>query len=233
MSTLQALTSRARSPRALRLARTVAGAALALAAGAACAVPAQTWNLSNELRLNLDSPNPTNPYGAWTYMYAPLAQVHSGYQNYTPMPDFAPACWDGTTHCWRVNSLNSALPAVWVDDVTELEGTASETAGVPVLHPGPLHAAIVRWTSPVTAMVKVVGRFTDIDANGGDGVGWFIDRNGVTLHQGSAWNAVGPMFAFSVHVNVGQTLDFIVESGPAHDFYNDSTQLDVLIAAQP
>src|SRR5207248_945557 len=43
------------------------------------------------------------------------------------------------------------------------------------LHPGPASGGVLAWRSPVAATVRVTGRLTDADPNGGDGVAWVLD----------------------------------------------------------
>jgi hypothetical protein len=211
--------------------RTFVAASIAISALAtvapASAGTAQTWNLSNDMRLDVAGTNPDN---TWKYMAGPMASLNS--QNtFTPLGVFSDPCGGlAGRRCWTPSVADYDL-TIWVNDTTQ----GYEDAGMPMMHPGTQNAAVVRWTSPVAGKISVLGRFSDVDAACGDGIQWYIKRNNAILQQGTLDNigtGDGRVFSFNTTVSVNQNLNFIVTAGSAQDVSCDSTQLDVLIAHQ-
>ncbi len=196
--------------------------------GMAHAAPALSWNLSRDLMLNTVG---NNPDGVWTYMSSATPHVESTYQ---PMLSFSQPCpFSTATRCWRTNSGTD--PTVLISDISQQILTFPAQAAVPIIHPGPTSAVIVRWTSPVTGTVKVRGRFSDIDSACGNGVKWFLDKGNTILLNGSLVNTGsgdGITFAQTTTVLTGDSLYFIVNRGANNDYVCDSTELDVLITHQ-
>lgn len=100
---------------------------------------------------------------------------------------------------------------------------------------------VLRWTSPIRGPIKILGRFSDMDNGGGDGVRWKIMKNGVTFAGSNGSGAVawaggsgdGDVFLLTTSVAINDTIDFVVDAGPNNDHFYDTTDLDVLITALP
>ncbi len=76
------------------------------------------------------------------------------------------ASWRGAEPC----------PCLFVN--TNEQPVAFQTVKQPArsiaLHPGPKGAVVLAWQSPIDGVVSISGRVEDIDASGGDGVGWSL-----------------------------------------------------------
>lgn len=181
------------------------------------------WNAAAEFS---DSANPapdhdTNP-GVWSYLEGPISggQVPSGYVLMS----------DAGANVWRSAAPDGfGTPAIQ-RPTTEL-----------VVHPAADRYAIVGWKSPITGTVPVSGSVTDVDANCGDGVAWWINQGATNLASGSIANGGTQAFSAgtggsgltSVAITAGDVLYFIVGPGStgstAH--FCDSTGIDVTIGS--
>ncbi|TDM08825.1 MAG: hypothetical protein C4K60_05465 [Ideonella sp. MAG2] len=102
------------------------------------------------------------------------------------------------------------------------------------LHPSPTQTAIVRWTSPVTGSIQMLGRFSHVNTCS-DSVRYYVYKNSGLLFSGTLQNlgsGSGKTFYKSLTVNLGDKLSYIVDAGPNGNHYCDSTDLDVLITQQ-
>jgi hypothetical protein len=97
-------------------------------------------------------------------------------------------------------------------------------------HPGLTLGAMRRWTAPQAGSIRVTGTVRDGDTRGGDGVGFVIRKNGSVLWQQTIanGNTTGVSFNLALSVAQNDTLDFIVNRGPANNSW-DSTQYDAVI----
>jgi hypothetical protein len=203
--------------------------------GPAMAGSAQSWNLSRDMYLDATVSHPvTQSDGVWSFMYT----ASPGVANYQMLSDFQTLSLSrGSAWIWRDANV-SPEPAVWVNDVTQPSATGSSQAGVPHLHPAPNAEAVVRWHSPITGTIRLLGRFSAVDRGVGDGVTWRIVHNGMTtpLAQGSVQNTAagnGDVFHIkNIAVTRGDSLYFVVNAGPHHDSNSDTTDLDVIITTQ-
>lgn len=201
--------------------------------GMAHAAPALSWNLSRDLMLNTVG---NNPDGVWTYMWSATPHQEATYQ---PLGSFTQPCNFGvgtfaSTRCWRDANSNFE-PDVYISDISQQILSFPAQAAVPMIHPGPTSAVIVRWTSPVAGTIKVQGRLSDIDPGCGNGVKWFIDKGNAILTSGTVVNTgagEGKTFAQTTTVANGESIYFIVNRGANNDHICDTTELDVLITHQ-
>ena len=215
----------------------VACALAASSMGSAVAGPALSWNLSRDMFLSatgISQPQGVNPVGAWTFMHGPYPSQL--------LPTFQSPCASSfpTNRCWR-DATSNLEPSVFINELTQMVGTAFEDAAMPKMHPAPTSPVVVRWTSPIKGRIQMLGRFSDADHGSfgslGDGVTWKIVKNGVTAGPFGATNSTsitgdGDTFYWQVSVKPGDVIDFIVEAGPNQDYFYDTTELDVLITAQ-
>jgi hypothetical protein len=98
------------------------------------------------------------------------------------------------------------------------------------MHPATDRVAIVAWKSPLNAIVRITGAFTDIDPNCNNGILWSIDKGSQRLAFGDIPNGGAQSFDLpTVSISKGQALYFIVD--PKYgDYACDTTMLDLTIA---
>jgi hypothetical protein len=107
------------------------------------------------------------------------------------------------------------------------------------MHPGPTNGVVLAWKSPVDATVKITGRLSDADPNGGDGIAWILDhrRSGVFKELASGDIANGGAQKLgegkvavplgSVEVKSGDRLELLVL--PKENHYYDTTIVELTI----
>lgn len=190
------------------------------------ATPAYSWNLSRDLL----TPPATNPDGAWTFMESTNASP-TLLTAYTPIA--GPVVTSPTLEYWQ--GMQGGLIGVPLTTTAQPPPAVNQVHGVPLLHPGSGTHVAVRWTNTtgIPLGVRLLGRVTDMDRNGPDGVNFYVVRqNGsLVLASGTVAGTVdndGRVFSASTGVLAGQSIYFIIERR-AHYFW-DSTELDVLIA---
>ena len=205
----------------------------------ASAVAPLRWNLASDFRT---SPNQANPSpdvygngGVWSFLQSKSLEHHPA--DYSPLGQFIPDAfgisgleqWQDPVN-WFPNE-GDGLPAIGINATgVEQCPSISWPNGAIRSHPFDNQLAIVSWSSPVSAIVNIEGSFADMDANGGNGVLWSVDKGGTTLASGDI-NGNAQSFALSkVLVSKGDVLYFLVDP-KENDFSYDSTQLDITIAA--
>jgi hypothetical protein len=199
----------------------VAALALLLVSAAPASGAPLTWSLGDDFRV---SPNQANPspdgHGnddVWHYMQTngPVDQVGS----YSLLPTFDVI--DGLG-AWRdshgdTNGNFPILPFVASDGC----GAAART------HPAAAHDGVARWQSPVEGTVRVLGRVSDADPGGGDGVAWYIlDTTGAVLDSGAVKDG-SETFDLSVPVSVGDSVHAVVAKNG--ETFEDSTDLTFIV----
>ena len=128
------------------------------------------------------------------------------------------------------------VAAINATGATQVVSGSAWPPGVLAVHPGPAQLVVVGWQSPIDATVSVTGTIRDRDANGGDGVLWYIDKGSSNLASGSLANGGSQGFRdgtgggslASIVVSQGEFLYFVVH--PKGNWGCDSTQLDVSIS---
>ncbi|YCM44625.1 DUF1549 and DUF1553 domain-containing protein [Verrucomicrobiaceae bacterium 227] len=141
----------------------------------------------------------------WSYGYGHVDESSGKVENFVPLPYFTGEAWGGGEN-WPNAELG------WV----RLTATGGHVGN------DLQHAAIRRWTSPVDGKVAISGTIQNDDA-GGDGVravvtsprqerlqSWTV-RFGETIEVGLE----------EIEVSKGDTLDFVVDCGPAGNFSFD------------
>jgi hypothetical protein len=93
----------------------------------------------------------------------------------------------------------------------------------------PALTAIVGWQSPIGGSAFIEARFADIDVSCGDGIGWAIDKDTLTIASGSFGNGGHQAFNGSVTLQEGDFLYFTVDAGGRSNHACDSTRLDLTI----
>lgn len=192
------------------------------------ATPAYSWNLSRDMLV----PPATNPDGTWTFMESTNASplVLGSYTNIpgpvvTTNPNFQ--IWQG---------MMSGLVGVPLATTLFPGPQVNFTHGVPLAHPGSGSHVAVKWTNPIGGIVRplfIVGRITDIDRNGGDGVNYYVvqQSTGTVLTTGTVFGTTdldGRAFSLTTAVGAGDSIYFIIERRTGYGF--DTTELDVFIA---
>ena len=95
-------------------------------------------------------------------------------------------------------------------------------------HPSVARRAIVVWRSPVRARVVLRGAISDLDATGGDGVGWALRKGSRTLARGRLDNAERTQrFGLSVSVDTGDICALVI--APGQDSAYDSTGISLSV----
>ncbi len=110
------------------------------------------------------------------------------------------------------------------NDVTPADQHPSTTANLPV-------SAVRRWTSNFKGAVRVTGNFQC--SVGGDGVGVRVLVNGQPLFRkllGGTSPDISYNFDFVAPVQVGTTIDFAADPGPATDINFDATPMTATIS---
>jgi hypothetical protein len=216
------------------------------------AASSRSWVLANDFRTHPDAENP-NPdsYGNKPWLFLKTSSLT---RPILPelMLDFASdLCGSEGVEAWHGDE-SGPFPFVGINATSGVGapcGTPSWPPGQISVHPGFGQLAVVGWQSPIDGTVSISGGVTDLDANGGDGIRWFIDRGPANLASGGIANGDNQVFASgtggadlsSVPVQNGEVLYFIVDPrGPssdpnaiAGDRNFDTTGLSVTITEVP
>jgi CSLREA domain-containing protein len=182
-----------------------------------------TWNYATDFQ-DQSNPGPDlyGNAGVWRYGEAPVATQHDS-ATYTTYPDFTQSS-SVSQDCWHSATLESLTPDDCVVVGTVPPGTDIDPASTRV--------TFIQWTSPISGAVAVTGGFADEDSACGDGVDWFVDKNGTTIASGIFGNGGSQAFPGALAklaVASGDTLTFGVGPGPTTDFVCDSTKADITI----
>jgi len=193
----------------------------------ATAGKALSWNLSRAMMTGITS----NPKGAWTFM-----QNTSGIDNpanYTLLPTYSSSCVEGgPLNCW-INTNIVQPPIIGVATKTFNYRGITVIRGIPYLHPGDNIPTILRWKSPISGEVSVMGRVSAIDPNCcGDGINWSLkNKNAAIIKSGYLVQGQGNTFlAQNIEIKKGESLYFTVDMNGT--VYNDSINLDMIITSQ-
>jgi hypothetical protein len=196
--------------------------------GAAPARP-KSWDFSADFaRSRAEARNPdADRYGAggvWRYMAARsersrdpsqftlLRRYRKGLQGLSGFD-----AWVGTDD----PSVSVSFPIIGV------RGRGRDAQGF--AHPSVARRAIVAWRSPIRARVVLRGAVSDLDATGGDGVGWALRRGSRTLARGRLDNGARTQrFALSVSVDTGDLCALVI--APGEDSAYDSTGISLSVA---
>lgn len=186
-----------------------------------------------------DFSNATNTQTSpWSYRFSSDLNRDGSYDLLTANSDPRPQ-WNPATPYWNLNNpLRDFLPSVGVNR----SGVAIPNAppNLPFTWPNNtvwMHTdngglVVVSWLSPTSGAVDLVFSFADIDANGGDGIRYFVDRNnstgqlatGVLLNGGTS----GVLTLTNVAVGAGDRINFLVDPNGNHFF--DSTAFTATVA---
>jgi hypothetical protein len=178
--------------------------AAALALAATGAAHATSFDAVGDFSLTNGNPN-----GTWSYLAGSALMTATG-----------TAC-EGVTglSCW---SNGGALPDL---AIVAKNVTGSALSGVPVivtvpvnhldLAPQDIASVTVRWTAPAGGTYAISGDFLGLALNE-QAHGVAVDKNGVSLFTLANVDSQGQSdpFATTLALSAGDTLDFIVDTGP-------------------
>jgi hypothetical protein len=170
-----------------------------------------------------------NPNGAWSYGYTTtlggLLHLYTqhGPDNVDPPNAQLLDTWNaGTSGVFRNPAVfhNGTPNPVSFSLVTYAPGELG-------FHPGQTgQYSVVRFTAPSTASFALDAIFSALDSVATTDV--HVLRGGVSIFDGFVEPAT-VAFSSTVHLNAGQTLDFVVGRGHNGTFSHDSTGLDAVL----
>ena len=177
----------------------------------------------------------------WSYRYS-TDLVRDG--DYTLLPNFSDpqlgslfsgSFWDNSQNYWNLSG--PAVPAIGVNDtggdilVNPQFPPITWTDQTIWMHPNFTGFTVVSWLSPSAGTVDIDFKFFDMDPNGGDGVGWFVDLGSDSgeLDSGTFANggATGLITLNLLSVAAGDRINFLVAPLSSASF--DSTGLTATI----
>jgi hypothetical protein len=200
------------------------------------------WSLQEDMRRAPIQQNPNfDAYGnlcAWSFEQGdgvdhddPSSPLSGLTQGYAGQPGLE--AWTGSE---TMPTWNLPAPTVGLNAGTEPKTAATGTwpVGKIVVQPSATRTARVHWRAPFTGHVRISGGVQDLDANGGDGVLWFVDRGSTTLASGAVHDGaqafaegLGGGALGAVDVALGDVVSVVIAPGvtDAHD----TTGLDLVI----
>jgi hypothetical protein len=198
------------------------------------------WNLSSDFRTvpNQANPNPDSLGNPSVWHFLTSDSLERNPDDYRPLTEFTSNAFDisGLEQWQDPDNLlpNNRVPQVGINATGKSQFYISLDWPNEVvrLHPYVDQLAIVGWQSPIDGAVKVQGAFGDMDANGGNGVLWFIDQSNRTLASGHVNGSSDGFSLDSILVRNGDFIYFAVDPD-GEDFSFDSTSADINIAAVP
>jgi hypothetical protein len=218
----------------------------AIYALAVTATAQTTWKLSSDLlATNNQISFNQGANGVWYFLQS--SSLKHLPKTYKFLSDYSAPCnsnraealIDGVS-CWLNPNLdpqgnNAPLVGANFTYHTQFPNLASgDPFAIPArsvwMHPGFSGLGVIGWKSPISGTVNVVGFFSDLDPNCGNGIIWSVDKGSQTLTTGTIANG-GPAQTFSltgIALRAGQVLYFVVD--PNGDYFCDSTGVDVTIS---
>ncbi|TWC11006.1 hypothetical protein FBY06_1527 [Pseudomonas sp. SJZ085] len=186
---------------------------------------ALSWNLARDMYLMTEQAPAGSP---WSFMQNKTAVNASA--NYTLLPTFhAEECNGKPSTCWR-DDVTGAYVAIPKQTFTF---TGSGTSfvfkqGDVATHPGAASQSIIRWASPVSGTINVLGRVNDLHNACGDGIAWSLNLGDTVLQSGSLANGGSTTFLLNgVAVTPTSSLYLVIDKKSTNAC--DSTSLDMLI----
>ena len=170
--------------------------------------------------------------GGWFYGYHDVTNDTSapGYNaalDFTPFPGgTSSGAWSETNH-WNGSSWDFNPPGAGT-------GNPPWTAlGAISVHPndsvpGGEHHVVRRWVSDVSGAHTLTGSFNNVSASG-DGTTGRVYHDGVEIFSALS-NGDSQSVNLAVNLSVGDTIDFVVDTGPADNDGSDGTNTSFLIS---
>lgn len=202
------------------------------------------WDLAHDFRNAPGQENPNrdacNNMGVWEFMGS--AGLERNPDGYYTLADFTPTrnnmvdlpFWRGT-----YSDGYTPFPMIGLNDSSETRnvGDATMPANTVDIHPAPDQLGVIAWHSPITGYVSIGGGVGDNNANGGDGILWYLDKNTASLASGGFENGGAQNFEDgtggtglnSVAVSIGDVIYLAIH--PKGEYTYDDTRVDISIHA--
>ncbi|MFO0816984.1 MAG: PSD1 and planctomycete cytochrome C domain-containing protein [Pirellulales bacterium] len=209
-----------------------------------------TWSLRDEFRTaaKRENPNPDRDgQTVWHFLRTTRSEGPTATRRwlrdgrYTPLAEQGDRVFGLPFDGWiyRLTPAESPVVSAALEDRA---GGLSVNRGDIVVAPGPEHAVIVGWESPVSGLLDIHGSFEHSQAS--SGVAWYVERGpppdtdrgveSVLLASGQLKFGTekqrGEFAASELQVKVGDFVYFIVDAladGTPSPFTGDGTRLDV------
>ncbi len=150
-----------------------------------------------------DAPDPATE--AWSYGYGKFDEKKGGIAKFHKLPHYDGQVWGGGKR-WPDGALG------WLRLTAEGGHTGNKVA----------HAAVRRWTSPVTGTLKLSGKIAKIE-DCGDGLRAWVSSSRLGILQAWQIEFGKPQSAgiAEIEVEAGEILDFVIDCGEANNFSCD------------
>ena len=212
-----------------------------------------TWSLDRDLAADTVRENPHSDqadFPTWHFLRTTRAEGNPEQRRwlrdgrYTPLTESGERLFDHPFDGWIFQKQPAESPAITVAQADHAAGLAVKRGAV-VLAPGPQHAVIVGWRSPVAGTLTITGAFEHAQAS--SGIAWHVER-GVApdLEQGFTPVSLAhgecrfgtPTQRAEFHlpdlaVQPGDFVYFVVDAladGTATPHYGDGTRLEVTLS---
>jgi hypothetical protein len=190
----------------------------------ALAETAMSWNLAKDVIFAKERVATGSPWG-----FMENTSGVNNPDNYILLPSFtADVCGGKPATCWQDTSSGAHVTVH--KETYNYSGNGSFTVppGNVIFHPGMNSQTIIRWTSPVTGTVNILGRINSIHSACGDGVAWSLNQGGAVLQSGSLAKGAGAVFSLNnVPVTAAAPIYFVLDKKT--NYSCDSSTIDMLI----
>jgi len=190
----------------------------------AWAETAMSWNLAKDVIFAKERVTTASPWG-----FMENTSGVNNPDNYILLPSFtADVCGGKPATCWQ--DISSGAHVTVHKETYNYSGNGSFTVppGNVIFHPGMNSQTIIRWTSPVTGTVNILGRINSIHSACGDGVAWSLNQGGAVLQSGSLAKGTGAVFFLNnVPVTAAAAIYFVLDKKT--NYSCDSSTIDMLI----
>jgi len=194
-------------------------------------IPSDVIRTHNQLSFNQAAQD------VWYFMEA-SSTVHDPL-TYRLLPDYTVPCANFDplvgAACWMSTSLNQAgdqhLPFITMNftnrplDLTNIEWPARSL----FLNPSPTQLAILAWRSPIAAIVRITGSFTQFNSTCGNGIAWSVDIGRHALVSGQISSGAGTQNFDLEHVPVVEDQVIYFTADSLGDYFCDEAPLEVTI----
>ncbi|POZ52182.1 hypothetical protein [Methylovulum psychrotolerans] len=188
---------------------------------------AKSWNLSRSVMNGV----PSNPWGVWAFMQNTPGNDDPA--KYTLLQKHTlPPCGKYPQECWADLSTLAGISIpkkafIFEDNTSHFR----LRKGIFHAHPGFQNQVILRWASPVSGAISLLGRVSDINPDCGDGIKWYLKKDSAILQSGVLANGMGSTFIAS-DIQVTKETKLYVVIDKKGDYACDSTNIDMLITSQ-
>jgi hypothetical protein len=214
-----------------------------------------TWSLRNEFRMGVKRENPNSDMGeqpVWHFLRTTRSEgpletrrwLRDG--RYAPLTEKGDRVFGLPFDGWiyRLNPAESPVVSAALEDKP---GGLTVQRGDIVIAPGPEHAVVVAWESPVSGTLDIQGQFEHAQAS--SGVAWYVER-GPSPDVGRGFEPVplangqlkfgtekqaGDFTTQNLTVSAGDFVYFIVDAladGTATPHSGDGTRLGVTLSVR-